>query len=220
MTIDILMALLMPLLMAYSLIGENTHEVLGLIIFALFVAHNVLNRKWWTSLTKGKYTLSRIIYTVVNLLLAIYMILQPLSGIMISKFILKGVTIKGTASLFRTVHMTSAYWGFILLSFHLGLHINTFVNMLKKYLDKYLKSALMVIFVLIAAYGVHAFISRNIGDYMLMKVRFAFFDTSESRVLFFVDYLAVMVLVSEIGYWLRKIIIRNEKKQYEIQQSR
>ena len=54
MIIDILMVMLLPLLMAYSLIGENIHEVLGVCMFALFIAHHVINRKWWTGLFKGK----------------------------------------------------------------------------------------------------------------------------------------------------------------------
>ena len=52
MIIDILMVVLLPLLMAYSLIGENVHEVLGICMFALFIAHHVINRKWWTSIFK------------------------------------------------------------------------------------------------------------------------------------------------------------------------
>lgn len=36
MIIDILMVVLLPLLMAYSMIGENVHEVLGICMFAFF----------------------------------------------------------------------------------------------------------------------------------------------------------------------------------------
>ena len=38
MTIDILMVMLLPILMAYSLIGENIHEVIGICMFTLFIA--------------------------------------------------------------------------------------------------------------------------------------------------------------------------------------
>ena len=33
------------------------------------------------------------------------------------------VTISGASGTLRTIHMTFAYWGFVLMSFHLGLHI-------------------------------------------------------------------------------------------------
>ena len=91
MIIDIIMVVLLPLLMAYSLIGEKLHEILGISIFALFIAHHIINRKWWTSLFKGKYNSVRILNTVVNLFLAIFMIFQPISGILMSKYILKNV---------------------------------------------------------------------------------------------------------------------------------
>lgn len=111
MIIDILMTILLPVLMAYSLVGEQAHEILGLCMFALFIAHHVINRKWWTGLFKGKYNAVRILNTLVNLFLAVFMVLQPVSGILMSKYILKNVTIDGTASVMRTTHMTLAYWG-------------------------------------------------------------------------------------------------------------
>ena len=58
---------LLPLLMAYSLIGEMFHEIVGTLIFILFITHHVLNRKWSASLFKGKYSAGRIFRTVVNL---------------------------------------------------------------------------------------------------------------------------------------------------------
>ena len=83
--IDTLMAVLMPMLMAYSLIGENNHEIIGICIFVIFIVHHVLNRKWWTSLFKGKYNAVRVLNTVVNLSLVVFMIMQPVSGVLLSK---------------------------------------------------------------------------------------------------------------------------------------
>ena len=52
--IDILMTVLLSILMAYSLVGEQAHEILGVLMFALFIAHHVINRKWWTGLFQRK----------------------------------------------------------------------------------------------------------------------------------------------------------------------
>ena len=41
--VDISMIVLMPLLMAYSLIGETFHEVAGTAMLALFIAHHVIS---------------------------------------------------------------------------------------------------------------------------------------------------------------------------------
>ena len=134
MIIDILMTVLLPILMAYSLVGEQAHEILGVLMFALFIAHHVINRKWWTGLFKGKYSAIRILSTAVNLFLSVFMIVQPVSGILMSKYILKNVTIGGTASVMRAIHMTLAYWGFIMMSFHIGLHARMMVGKLYSYL--------------------------------------------------------------------------------------
>ena len=52
--LDAAMVLLLPLLMAYSLIGEAFHEVTGTLMLALFILHHWLNRGWWKSLFRGK----------------------------------------------------------------------------------------------------------------------------------------------------------------------
>ena len=203
MIIDILMVVLLPLLMAYSLIGENIHEVLGVCMFVLFIAHHLINWKWWSGIFKGKYNAVRILNTVVNLFLAVFMILQPISGILMSKYVLKEVTISGASSTFRTIHMTLAYWGFMLMSFHLGLHVRSISAKLKSRMNKAVRTVLAVSFLLIAIYGVYAFMKRGIGDYLLMKVMFAFFDFSESRAGFLLDYAAIMVLMAEIAFWIQ-----------------
>ena len=154
MTIDILMVTLLPILMAYSLIGENIHEVIGVCVFVLFIAHHVVNQKWWTGLFKGKYNAVRILNTVINLLLAVYMILQPVSGILMSKYVLKEVTISGAFATLRTIHMTMAYWGFVLMSFHLGLHIRAVATPFAKKMNKIMKLVIAILFLIISAYGV------------------------------------------------------------------
>ncbi len=130
-----------------------------------------------------------------------------------SKYVLQEVTIIGTASTLRTIHMTLSYWGFIILSFHLGLHIRVISAKLKGKMNKAVKITFTVLFLIIAAYGVHAFISRGFADYMFMKVMFAFFGPKESKILFFLDYAAVMVLAAEIAYWIQRGLLFAGKRK-------
>ena len=215
MIIDILMVTALPILMAYSLIGENIHEVIGVCMLVAFIIHHVINRKWWVGLFKGKYNAVRVLNTAVNLILALYMILQPVSGILMSKYVLKDVTISGASSTLRTIHMTNAYWGFMLMSFHLGLHIRAVSASFKKRMSKGAKVVLTAVFLVISAYGAYAFIKRGIGDYLLMKVMFAFFDFGEARIRFLLDYVSVMALVASIGYYLQSVLLNKHKKGEE-----
>ena len=214
MIIDILMVIILPLLMAYSLVGENYHEVIGICMFTLFIAHHVMNRKWWTGLLKGKYNAIRTLNTAINLVLAVYMILQPISGILMSKYVLKDVTISGASGTLRTIHMTFAYWGFMLMSFHLGLHVRAVTLPIAKKMNKLAKMILAILFLIVSLYGVYAFIKRGIGDYLLMKVMFAFFDFGESRVRFLLDYATVMVLAANVGFYIQSglLMIQNRKQ--------
>ncbi len=58
--IDLAMIVLLPLLMAEILTGQEIHEWLGTGMLALFLAHHFLNLGWWKSFLKGKYTPSRL----------------------------------------------------------------------------------------------------------------------------------------------------------------
>ena len=40
--LDILMIAALPVLMAYSLVGETLHECIGTAMLALFIAHHIL----------------------------------------------------------------------------------------------------------------------------------------------------------------------------------
>lgn len=57
----------------------------------------------------------------------------------------------------------------------------------------------------ISAYGLYAFLSWKLIDYMLLKTRFVFFDCSESVLRFMPDYAAIIVLFGVIGYYIAKL---------------
>ena len=95
------------------------------------------------------------------------------------------VTISGASGTLRTIHMTFAYWGFVLMSFHLGLHIRAVSAPFTKKMNKTVRTLLAIIFLIISAYGVYAFVKRGIGDYLLMKAMFAFLDFGEQKVKMF-----------------------------------
>lgn len=72
--VDIGMVILLPLLMAYSLIGEKFHEMIGTVMAVLFVIHLIQNRKWVAAIPKGRYNARRVFQTVLDLMLLMFMI--------------------------------------------------------------------------------------------------------------------------------------------------
>ncbi|SFU43816.1 DUF4405 domain-containing protein [Butyrivibrio sp. M55] len=196
--IDIAMICLLMMLMSYSLIGEKLHEIIGTAIFILFIVHHVMNRKWYTALLKGKWTSLRIFQTGLNLLLTVLMILQPVSGILMSKHLYTFLPVLPISAKAREIHMLFAYWGFVLMGIHIGIHLTGPVDRLKRN-SKGMWITVISIITAISIYGVFAFIKRGFPGYMFMKTMFAFFDYNEPRIYFFADYMAVMVLFVMAG---------------------
>ena len=50
MEIDLLMTVLLLCLMAYQITGEALHEWFGAGMLLLFIAHNILNIRWYGNL--------------------------------------------------------------------------------------------------------------------------------------------------------------------------
>lgn len=202
------MVILLPLLMGYSLVGELYHEIIGISIGVLFAVHFILNRKWFGALFKGKYNVRRIVTTAVNLLLIICVLTSMVSGIFLSKHLFRFLGIHALSSLMRTLHMLAAYWGLLLMSFHAGTHGGMILSKLKK---KPVRSCISAAFLLIAAYGVYAFIRRGLTDFLFGRVMFVFFVFSEPFVFYYLDYLAVIVLFMTIGYLFTRLTRKNGK---------
>ena len=206
--IDIIMTVVLFLLMAYSMAGEVIHEWLGIGISVLFLLHHILNSQWIQNLRKGKYTLFRILQTVLVILVLVSMAGSMLSGIVLSRHVFSFLPVMGGSSWARKLHMLSAYWGFIFLSLHLGLHWSMVTGIVKKMLPK--TSAVWLWIsrltgLLIACYGIYAFVKRQIGSYMFLKIHFVFFDFGEPLFFFFLDYMAVMGLFIFLGHYLAGI---------------
>lgn len=118
--LDMAMTLALLFLMGYPWWGDVAHEWAGAGMFALFIAHHILNAGWWRSLGKGRYTPARVFQLVIDLLVLLAMLGLMVSGVILSNHVFAFLPISGGMSLARLLHMASAYWGFVLLSLHLG----------------------------------------------------------------------------------------------------
>ncbi len=211
---DVFMTAALLLLMAYSLIGEAVHEWLGISIFLLFVLHHILNIKWCRNLFRGNYPPIRVFGTVLTLLVLLSMAGSMISGILLSRYVFR-LDVHSFSAALRTVHMLSAYWGFVFLSLHLGLHWGRIMGMARKLTkkpSKFRKWTLRSMAVMISAYGAYAFVKRDFGNYMLLQYHFVFFDFEESVARFLMDYAAIMGLFVCAGYYFAAMLIQKGKK--------
>lgn len=207
--LDILMTAALPVLMAYSLVGETLHEIVGSAMLVIFITHHILNRRSTAAMFKGRQTPARIVNTALNIILFAVMILLPVSGIVMSKHLYTFLPTDGLSAVARTAHLLLSYWGFALMSLHLGMHADIWLNRLKKKKAAFITFA--VVLTLIAAFGVYAFITNRLYEYMFLQMQFVFFDFDKPLILTFGEYLSMIVLFAWIGYWMKELLRRLQK---------
>lgn len=206
--IDFLMTVLLLLLMAYQVVGETLHEWFGAAMLVLFLVHNILNIKWYKNLFKGKYKPVRILGTVLNFAVLASILSLAYSGIVMSRHLFAFLPINRGMALARVMHLSGSYWGFVLISLHLGLHWGMIIGMFRKLTGgkrlPVLVWTLRLFAAVIAGYGAFCFIKADIFSYMFLKSEFVFFDFEKSAFSVFSEYIAMMGLWIWIGYYVAK----------------
>ncbi|HPJ36463.1 MAG TPA: DUF4405 domain-containing protein [Spirochaetota bacterium] len=216
-TVDIVMAILFLLLMAYHITENFVHEWIGVSAFGVFIIHNIINGRWYLNIFKGKYSPIRILYLFINLLFLLSVICTMVSGIMISHDVFAFLDLKGGMTA-QKLHMMSSSWGYILMSCHSGLHLGQLIRFLNK--SAFVRGIPQIIsaalFLSAACYGIYAFISQKITNRIFLLTEFPFFDYEKPVPLFFTDYIFIMFLFAFLTYrflTLRKRFNRNNSHE-------
>ena len=195
MAVDIAMTADLFLLMGFPLWGMNAHMAAGAGFFLLLLLHHSLNWRWYKGLFRGRWNGIRCLQTAVNLSLLLILLLLLWSSVVLAGPVM-GLPPLGSMRLAREVHMACAYWGFLLMSFHMGMHWDMFKGMARRLAPAFPRkgtgAALAAVGTAIALYGVYAFYARHWYDYLFVQTEFAFFDYEEGTLSFYGDHLAIM----------------------------
>ncbi|MCE9857433.1 DUF4405 domain-containing protein [Raoultella planticola] len=211
------MTLLLLVLMGFHLQDEIVHEWAGIIFSLLIMLHLYLNRhRLWSLSAKMPLTM-RIINRVINAVTFAVILTAIVSGMMLSRHILLDLPFHNPANWVRKVHMTSVHWGMLILALHIGLHwkmLATFFCRILNIADdsRFANVIMPGIFSLIALLGLYWLLNLNYLDYLLMKVDFSFFDYDESPLLFYLRYLAIIILFSLMTRFLLWCLIFRQYK--------
>lgn len=208
--IDITMTILILFALAFRITGDVLHEWIGVVVYILFIIHNVINRHWYKQIfakTK-KRSFNWKVNTIINLLLLILMSVILVTGLVQSKSVLGFFNLSGSM-LLRQVHSIASYWGYILISVHLGMHwqmlskhfFSTLVNSSNRRFYRFLFRAIGL---LMAASGMWAFIERDMYSKLLLGMSFDFWD--RSTILFFIYHLLIMALFVWITFYILNVI--------------
>lgn len=208
--IDMVMTVLLLFLMARQITGDRAHEWLGAGMFILWIAHHILNRNWYSHLFAGRYTPARMMQIIINAALLLSMLGLMVSGVILSREVFAFLPISGGVAFARSLHVVAAFWGFVLMAFHLGQHWNMILLMVRNAVgtvpSKPMHFFLRMWAVFIAGYGGYAFHKNQILSYMFLTTQFVFFDFEKPVWLFFAEYVAIMCLFVFWAHYISKVL--------------
>ncbi len=203
--VDILLGIGLLLLMSYQVVGEAGHEWTGISMTLLMILHQILNRKWYAALFKGRYTPLRIVQTLINAALVICFMLTALCGINMSVHAMPFLSEFMRASLGRRLHLALSHWCFVLMGLHLGLHIPAMLKGIKRQIARRIGFGCSV---LASGAGLWLFLRNNYPDYLFYRVPFAFIDYDKAAPLVLLEALLIAFLWVFIGAHMTKLLNR------------
>lgn len=188
--VDVALTVTLLLLMAFQVTQQLAHEWLGIAMFALTIVHQILNRRYYAAIFKGKYSLLRVFQLIVNVLLLLSFVCTALSGMMMSRFATPFMNGILPSSIVRQGHLAMSHWSFVLMGLHLGLHFGIVVSRLK---NKTVRIVLGIVMAGISVCGFYLFFKSDILNYMLFKIPFAFLDYEKAWRLVILENLAMLL---------------------------
>ena len=195
--VDASMTVLLLCLMAYQVTGEMAHEWIGMGMTVLVFIHQILNRKWYGALFKGKYNPYRSITIILNILLIASFALTAFCGMSMSSYAVPFLYGMAPVSFVRRMHLSMSHWAFVLMGLHLGMHIPAMTAGLK--LKDRTKAILACIFAGIGGIGFWLFLRNGMPNYLFFRVPFAFLDYEKAGWLVFLENLLMLSFWAYIG---------------------
>ncbi|WP_191013825.1 DUF4405 domain-containing protein [Treponema zioleckii] len=210
MILDLSMTVLTLILMGglYFFPWEGVHEILGVVLFVLWTVHVILNRYWYKSLFVGKYNAFRVMQVFVNCMILLCAILLMISGIILSNHVFKFLNLETGFSFARVTHLLASHWYFLFMSLHIGFHVRMIASRIwakrqgSESESKKPKIISKIILLACCLYGLYAFISRGVWRYLILQQQFFFFDMEKGYLLFFVDYISIIILFATIMHYI------------------
>ena len=211
--IDMLMYFIFVILMGHHITENLIHEILGTILFILFIVHHILNYRYYKTIFKGKYNFKRVFLLIIDLLLLVSMIGMMISGVIISSDVFTFLNIP-TTIFGRQLHMVSTSLAFVIMSIHLGLHLGVFINKLnKKMKNSVLEYVYYLILILIVIYGVYSFKKLNFISDMFLLNSFKFYDFNESPIIFYLHVISSSLFIGITIYFINNLKLKRKKEK-------
>ena len=209
--LDIGMLVLILLTMGFQFLPQLWHEILGLVLLAGVLWHLGLNRHWFGSMGRGRWSRLRLVQVSLGILLVLCFLTTMVTGIIISNHVFRDFWTG--SSLHRSVlvhqlHIASAYFMVILAGMHLGMHWSGLWQRVKKLpLVGRLEVRTSLSFWLLVIIGwAGVLLSRldHVGDRLMMKHIFGTVASHLPGGVYYLLLLCLMGLYAMAFYYVQR----------------
>lgn len=207
--LDIIMTIGLICCMSYSLIGKALHEWIGTAVLALFVLHLARNRRWFTSLRRGRWNGARVLGSVLCGLVCFVTLGLIVSSLMLSEYVFAFLPLGLPEGVGETPHQVCAYWGFFFIALHLGQHGRSVASVLARraHLPARFWRAL---FALMCAGGAAAFFWQNLPAHLTLSA--GEFAPACGLGAYLAAYFAIFIFTAGIGYGIKRLLSRERSR--------
>ena len=194
--------------LAYQLFGNLLHEIAGTAFLVLAVVHNLLGRRWYGGLRKGRMRPRRAVWTVINLVLLVTAVLLVVSGVANSHDLFPFFGFAATFLDYR-IHALAAWWLVVLASLHLGLHWPAVVHEIRRTIfppgrGRLADLAGRAVAAGLVGFGAYASFERDLPFKLAGLYTFDDWDFDSGIVGFFIFYIAII----SIGVFIVRLVMR------------
>jgi hypothetical protein len=201
---------LLMVALAYDWLGNVAHEIIGTIMFALLIAHNTFNRRWYARASKGGRNLHGWVNIVVIVLLLSTMLALVVTSLMISRSVFSFLPLTG-GYVARQIHGLAAYWVLIIVSVHVGMRWSTVMAAASGWLRISGRSNVRTVFLrtlaaAIAAYAIHSSFVIGIGSRLMAEITMNVWDFGQASLGFFLHITSITVLCGSSAHYAMKLV--------------
>ena len=213
--LDLVAVSLLLAAMGYSWSGTALHEIMGTAMFLLLVAHNIFNRPWYGTITKGRREARGIITKTVNLSLLASMLTLLVTSVIISQTVFSFLPLSSTFTT-RQIHTTVAYLVLLIAAVHLGMHWTVIMGIVRARLGiqsaSLLRTSLLRgLAAMIAAGGVYALFEEGVVSKLLMQLSMEF--PTFSTLSFFANHIAIVGLFACLAHYGYTLFARRSQRR-------
>lgn len=207
---DGLAVLLFVAALAYWGFGNLAHEVIGTAFFALVIAHNVFNRRWYGTVRRPRPDAARVFNTGMIAAMALSMLTLLVTSILISKNVFAALALDAAFAV-RAAHMFVAFWALVFLGLHLGTRWSLVVSVARQAFgitqpNRLWAWVLRALAAAIAMKGAFAAGEMGLGTRLRFQYALDMWDFNADTLGFFANYLSILGLLVALSHYCMRVL--------------